>query len=103
MDGRPISSGEYTIKYASYAPVNVWDGNKDTSWAAAEPCTPGSCFVGFRFSVAPDQVRCVRIEHPLGKQYHATEVVLEKIGANGWEQVPDVHMRLLPQDRSEEL
>lgn len=101
MDGRPISSGEFVIKYASYNPVNAWDGNKDTSWASSEPCTPGTCYIGFRFGTPPDEVRCVRVEHPAGKNYQATSVTVQKLGASGWEEVPGVTIRLLPQEKQE--
>jgi hypothetical protein len=101
MDGSAISSGEYVIKYANYHAVNAWDGNADTSWASADSCTPGSCYIGFRFHKPVHDIRCVRIEHPAGQQYQATQVTVETLGVSGWEQVSDVTVRLLPQPRQE--
>eukprot|EP00747_Dinoflagellata_sp_TGD_P091385 gnl/TRDRNA2_/TRDRNA2_165033_c0_seq2.p1 gnl/TRDRNA2_/TRDRNA2_165033_c0~~gnl/TRDRNA2_/TRDRNA2_165033_c0_seq2.p1 ORF type:complete len:341 (-),score=42.07 gnl/TRDRNA2_/TRDRNA2_165033_c0_seq2:8-1030(-) len=66
-EGEAISSGEYVIKYANYHPRNVWDGDVQTSWASKEPCTPGSCYFGFRFRKPPPAVRCVRVDHPEGE------------------------------------
>lgn len=103
MHGVAISSGEYVIKYANYQPGNAWDGDASTSWASAEPCTPRSCYIGFRFQKPLDApIRCARIEHA-GRQYHATAISVETLGASGWEVVPDVTVRLLPEDRSQEL
>mmetsp|Transcript_54898 Transcript_54898/g.86898 ORF Transcript_54898/g.86898 Transcript_54898/m.86898 type:complete len:360 (-) Transcript_54898:61-1140(-) len=101
MEGKAISSGEFVIKYANYHAQNVWDGNVGTSWASSDQCTPGSCYVGFRFAKSVDGIRCVRIEHPAGKQYQATEVIVETLGASGWEEIPDVTIRLLPQEHQE--
>merc|ERR1719161_2906940 len=83
--GQAISSGEYVIKYASYHPKNIWDGSKGTSWASSIPCTPGVCWVGYRFKAAPAKpVRCARIEHPEGERYQATRVIFETLAADGW-------------------
>lgn len=101
MDGQATSSGEYVIKYASYHPRNVWDGDAQTSWAASEPCTPGSCNFGFRFNEPPGPVRCVRVTHPHGRNYQATSVRVDVLGASGWEELADVAVQLLPQVNEE--
>lgn len=101
-DGMAVSSGEYVIKYANYHPKNVWDGDPGTSWASSEPCTPGSCYFGLRFRELPGTpVRCVRIEHPRGRQYQATKVSVEALGKAGWEELPDVQVQLLPEENTE--
>mmetsp|Transcript_62240 Transcript_62240/g.193148 ORF Transcript_62240/g.193148 Transcript_62240/m.193148 type:complete len:283 (+) Transcript_62240:372-1220(+) len=102
MDGLATSSGEYVIKYASYHPKNAWDGDASTSWASSQPCTPGSCHFGFRFRrpLAPPP-RCVRVEHPQGRQYQATKVSVQTLGAKGWEELPDVVVQLLPEENQE--
>jgi len=102
MDGTGISSGEYVIKYANYHPKNVWDGDSGTSWASSEPCTPGACWFGFRFRAAPPAIRCVKLEHPEGSQYHADRVLVQQLGEQGWEELAGVNVRLLP-DKKQEL
>jgi len=105
MNGAAFSSGEFVVKYASYHPKQIWDGSEETSWAAKEPCTPGSCYVGFRFAKKPAKdPKCVQVEHPKAKQYQATKVALEVLGAGGWEIAPpDVVVQLLPKPASQEL
>jgi len=100
MNGHSISSGEYVIKYASYHPKNVWDGSSDTSWASQDPCTPGSCWLGFRFTNPHAGIRCIKIEHPERSQYWATEVLVQQLGATGWEDM-DVFVRFVPEQRQE--
>lgn len=104
MEGQAISSGEYVIKYANYHPNNVWDSDPSSSWASSEPCAPGSCYFGFRFQepVPAGRIRCVRVEHPVGARFQATAVSVEVLGRRGWEKLPDVAVRLLP-ERHEEL
>lgn len=102
MDGAAISSGEYVIKYANYHAKNAWDGDSTTSWASSEPCTPGSCYVGFRFRKAPEEpIRCVRVEHPRGTQYQASSISVEKLGTAGWEELGQVAVQLLPEAHQE--
>lgn len=104
MHGNAFSSGEYVIKYASYHPKAAWDGDKATSWASKEPCTPGSCHLGFRFGQPlASPPLCVIVEHPPGRQYHATSVSLEVLGAAGWEEVLGSIARLLPELHGGEL
>jgi len=101
MNGQALSSGEFVIKYANYHPKNVWDSDASTSWASSTPCTPGICYLGFRFRTPPPAVRCVRVEHPSGSQYHATEVAVETLGSTGWERLPDVIVQIHPEPNNE--
>jgi len=102
MDGMPTSSGEYVIKYANYHPRNIWDGDASTSWASAEHCEPGSCHFGFRFrQPLKVPIRCAKIEHPHGSQYHATSVAVEVLGSSGWEEAADIKLILLPEANQE--
>merc|ERR1712032_526238 len=103
MKGQAISSGEFIIKYASYHPKNIWDKNADTSWASVDPCTPGSCWFGFRFVSEPPPVKCIKIEHPKGAQYHADSISFEVLGKTGWEGVSDFTLLLLPEGHENEL
>lgn len=101
MDGQAFSSGEYVVKYANYHPKNVWDGDEGTSWASATPCSPHGCFFGFRFRKPPPEIKCLMVEHPDGSQYHADHVLLEHLGEEGWEEVQDLTIRLLPSGKQE--
>lgn len=101
MHGSSISSGEFVIKYANYHPKNVWDGSGDTSWASKDPCTPGTCWLGFRFSQMPKVIRCVKIEHPADSKYWATEVNVQQLAAAGWEDMKDVFVQFVPEQRAE--
>lgn len=101
MHGSSISSGEFVIKYASYHPKNVWDGSGDTSWASKDPCTPGSCWLGFRFTQVPKVIGCVKIEHPSDSKYWATGVRVQKLGTKGWDDMPEVFVQFVPEQRSE--
>lgn len=93
--GQAISSGEYVIKYASYHPKNIWDGSKSTSWASDHACTPGTCWVGYRFEAAPARpIKCVHVLHPEGKVYHAESVAYEVLGEDGWAEDADVVVKL---------
>lgn len=93
MDGMPFSSGEFVIKYANYAPKNVWDSDPSTSWASKTPCTPKECYVGFRFKTAP-KIGCASVTHPEGQQYRATEISLEVLGESGWEALEDATVEI---------
>ncbi|CAK0881026.1 unnamed protein product [Prorocentrum cordatum] len=101
MEGSAISSGEFVIKYASYHARNVWDKSSDTSWASNGRCSPGECWLGFHFKERPRPVRCVRVEHPHGSEYHASVVKVEWLGQSGWEEDPSVFVQLLPLPREE--
>jgi hypothetical protein len=101
MQGVAISSGEYVIKYANYHAKNIFDRSEQTSWAASEACTPGSCWFGFKFRHSVPAVRCVQIVHPHGAQYHADSISLEVLGSEGWTEVNDIIVRLLPEPHNE--
>jgi len=101
MEGSAISSGEFVIKYASYHARNAWDGSSDTSWASNERCSPSKCWLGFHFQERPRPVRCVRVEHPHGSEYHASAVKVEWLGQSGWEEDQRVLVQLLPLPREE--
>eukprot|EP00746_Dinoflagellata_sp_MGD_P009838 gnl/MRDRNA2_/MRDRNA2_120122_c0_seq1.p1 gnl/MRDRNA2_/MRDRNA2_120122_c0~~gnl/MRDRNA2_/MRDRNA2_120122_c0_seq1.p1 ORF type:complete len:353 (+),score=62.20 gnl/MRDRNA2_/MRDRNA2_120122_c0_seq1:62-1120(+) len=100
MDGMPFSSGEFVIKYANYAPKNVWDGDPQTSWASKTPCEPGQCFIGFRFKAAP-KIGCASVKHPEGDAYRASVISLETIGPSGWEAITDATVEIDPSNREE--
>lgn len=103
MAGSPISSGEFVIKYASYHPKNAWDSDPSSSWASNGPCAPGGdCYIGWRFEAPLTQpVRCVRLEHPQGRNFQATSISVERLGPAGWEEIPDVRVELLPAAKDE--
>lgn len=103
MDGSPISSGDFVIKYASYAAKNAWDGDSQTSWASSFECDPGACYIGFRFHSPPSvgSIKCARVVHPEGRTYQATEVSVETLGERGWEPMRDVAIQLLPKAKDE--
>lgn len=109
-EGLALGSRNYVIKYASYHSSNAFDGDRRTSWSSHAACSPGECYVGFRFYTTPSRIGCVIIHHPeggehffmqAGSQYRATKVSLEILRDNGWTEEPDAAVHLYPRNSDE--